>query len=59
VLVGPQKIQYMINGKEVFSQNRADVVGAGKMLTSTDGIAGIRVSHNLDVHIADFKVAKQ
>ena len=59
VVVGPQKIQYMINGKEVFSQNRADVVGAGKMLTSTDGIAGIRVSHNLDVHIADFKVAKQ
>lgn len=56
VVVGAQKIQYMINGKEVFSQNRADVVGAGKMLSSTDGIAGIRVSHNLDVHISDFKI---
>jgi hypothetical protein len=59
VLVGAQKIQYMINGKEVFSQDRADVVGAGKMLSSTDGIAGVRVSHNLDVHIADLKVTKQ
>ena len=56
VLVGPQKIQYLINGKEVYSQDRAAAVGAGKMLSSTDGIAGIRVSHNLDVHIADFKV---
>jgi len=28
------------------------------MLASTDGIAGIRVSHNLDVHISDFKISK-
>ena len=58
VVVGAQKIQYLINGKEVYSQDRAQVVGAGKMLSSTDGIAGIRVSHNLDVHIADFKISK-
>ena len=58
VVVGPQKIQYMINGKEVYSMDRAKAVGAGNMLTSTDGIAGIRVSHNLDVHIADFKISK-
>jgi hypothetical protein len=58
VVVGPQKIQYMINGKEVYSMDRAKAVGAGNMLTSTDGIAGIRVSHNLDVHISDFKVSK-
>lgn len=56
VVVGAQKVQYLINGKEVFSQDRAKLVGAGNMLSSTDGIAGIRVSHNLDVHIADFKV---
>jgi hypothetical protein len=59
VLVGAQKIQYLINGKEVFSQDRAQVVGAGKMLSSTDGIAGIRVSHNLDVHITGFKITQQ
>jgi hypothetical protein len=51
VVVGPQKIQYLINGKEVYSMDRAN-----SMLSSTDGIAGIRVSHNLDVHIAGFKV---
>ena len=59
VVVGPQKIQYLINGKEVYSMDRAKAVGAGNMLSSTDGIAGIRVSHNLDVHIADFKITKQ
>ena len=58
VVVGPQKIQYLINGKEVYSMDRAKAVGPGTMLSSTDGIAGIRVSHNLDVHIADFTIAK-
>ena len=58
VVVGPQKIQCMINGKEVYSMDRAKAVGPGAMLTSTDGIAGIRVSHNLDVHISDFKISK-
>jgi hypothetical protein len=56
VIVGPQKVQYLINGKEVYSQDRAALVGPGKMLSSTDGIAGIRVSHNLEVHIENFKV---
>ena len=50
VVVGAQKVQYMINGKEVYSMDRAKVPGG------TDGIAGIRVSHNLDVHISDFKI---
>jgi len=59
VIVGPQKIQYLINGKEVYSMDRAKTVGAGNMLSSTDGIAGIRVSHNLDVHIAGFKITPQ
>ena len=58
VVVGTQKIQYLINGKEVYSMDRAKAVGAGNMLASTDGIAGIRVSHNLDVHISDFKISK-
>ena len=58
VVVGPQKIQYLINGTEVYSMDRAKAVGPGTMLSSTDGIAGIRVSHNLDVHISDFKISK-
>ena len=49
VVVGAQKVQYLINGKEVYTMDRAQ-------LGSGNGIAGIRVSHNLDVHIADFKV---
>jgi hypothetical protein len=59
VIVGAQKIQYLINGKEVYSMDRAKAVGAGQMLSSTDGIAGIRVSHNLDVHISGFKITPQ
>lgn len=56
--VGADKIRCLINGKEVYSIDRAKAVGAGNMLTTTDGIAGIRVSHNLDVHISDFKISK-
>ena len=52
VVVGAQKVQYMINGKEVYSMDRANIPGGA------DGIAGIRVSHNLDVHISDFKITK-
>ena len=59
VIVGAQKIQCLINGKEVYSVDRAQAVGPGKMLSSTDGIAGIRVSHNLDVHISGFKITQQ
>jgi hypothetical protein len=40
-----------INGTEVNTFPRAEVVGAGK-LESTDGIYGIRVSHNIDVNVA-------
>jgi hypothetical protein len=42
-----------INGTAVWTGTKADVVGAGK-LTSTDGIFGIRVSHNTDVNVSGF-----
>jgi hypothetical protein len=42
------KAECMVNGAVVASLPKADIVGAGK-LESTDGIYGIRVSHNLDV----------
>ena len=51
--VGAQKVNFLINGKQVYSMDRSSAAGG------TDGIAGIRVSHNLDVHIADFKVTKK
>lgn len=38
----------VINGVEVQSWNAADIVGPDK-LVSTDGIYGVRVSHNLDL----------
>ena len=42
------KADCMVNGTVVASMPKADIVGAGK-LESTDGIYGVRVSHNLDV----------
>ncbi|MFN0180046.1 MAG: hypothetical protein ACKVZ0_14695 [Gemmatimonadales bacterium] len=44
------KAACIINGTEVKSFDRAEIVGADK-LTSTDGIYGIRVSHNLELTV--------
>jgi hypothetical protein len=44
------KAECMVNGTVVASLPKADIVGPGK-LESTDGIYGIRVSHNLDVMV--------
>jgi hypothetical protein len=46
-----------VNGKNVASMKKADLVGDGK-LKSLDGYAGIRVAHNVDVNVKDFKVTK-
>jgi hypothetical protein len=46
-----------INGTVVATYPKSDVVGAGK-LSATDGFAGIRVAHNVDVNVKDFKVTK-
>ena len=45
------KASCMINGQEVKSFAKSEVVGADK-LTSTDGTYGIRVSHNLELAIS-------
>lgn len=42
------KADCLVNGQVVASLPKADIVGPGK-LESTDGVYGIRVSHNLDV----------
>jgi hypothetical protein len=51
------KVDCMVNGTSVWSATKADVTGAGK-LTSTDGITGIRVSHNSDALVTGFTVTK-
>ena len=51
------KVECMINGASVWSGTKADVTGDGKV-PSTDGIAGIRLSHNSDVIVSNFSVSK-
>lgn len=51
------KVGCSINGKEVFSDAKSNMLGAGKM-PSTDGIYGLRASHNLDLHVAGFGMTK-
>lgn len=50
IVVDKDKLSLRINGTEVQSLGRAVIDGA------TPGIAGIRVNHNLDVHIEGFTV---
>jgi hypothetical protein len=45
------KASCVVNGVEVKSFDRAEVIGADK-LTSTDGVYGIRVSHNLELTVS-------
>lgn len=51
------KVACTINGKEVASYAKSDVVSAGK-LKSTDGVVGFRMGHNTDAHIAGFSIGK-
>ena len=46
-----------VNGTEVFSAAAPDMIGPGK-LVSTDGVFGLRASHNLDLHIEGPTVSK-
>ena len=47
-----------INGVEVARYTKDDLVGEGK-LKSVQGIPGIRVAHNVDVKVTNYKVTKQ
>lgn len=46
-----------INGTMVAGYDKGEIVGPGK-LESLDGITGIRVSHNVDVAVTGFGIAK-
>jgi len=48
------RVECSINGTMVAGFDKAEVVGPGK-LDSTDGLYGIRVSHNLDVVVSNLK----
>lgn len=50
IVVDNGKLSLRVNGTEVHSQPRGVIDGA------TPGVAGIRVNHNLDVHIEGFTV---
>jgi hypothetical protein len=50
-------LECVVNGTAVWKGTKADVTGPGK-LTTTDGIAGIRVSHNSDALVTGFAVSK-
>jgi hypothetical protein len=58
VVMGPQTVSFRVNGTEVHSIPRATIDGGGDHSGSV-GIAGIRVNHNLDVHIDGFALTKQ
>ena len=56
-VVTPEKAECKINGVVVASYPKAELVGPGK-LESLDGIAGIRVAHNVDVNVSNWKITK-
>lgn len=51
------RAECVINGQVVAGFDAAQIVGAGK-LESTDGVYGIRLSHNSDVIVSNFGMAK-
>jgi hypothetical protein len=57
IVVGNEVLSFRVNGTEVKTLPRA-VIDAGGNHSGTKGIAGIRVNHNLDVHIDGFGITK-
>ena len=51
--VTPATTTFWVNGTQVFSVESKAIVGPEKNV-SLDGFAGIRVNHNLDVHVGSF-----
>ena len=54
--VDASQVHFLVNGTEVHALPRS-VVESGPEHAGTAGVAGIRVNHNLDVHIDGFAVA--
>jgi hypothetical protein len=47
------EVRFLVNGTEVHKAARSG------MLAKLDGVAGLRVNHNLDVHVGSFGVASK
>ena len=56
-VVKGNKADCVVNGQTVASLDKAEVVGADK-LESTDGVYGIRVSHNVNVAVTGLALGK-
>jgi hypothetical protein len=50
IAVGPDRVRFLVNGTEVHSAPRGAV--------DAEGIAGLRVNHNLDLHVDGFGVKR-
>jgi len=50
--VGASDLRFLVNGTEVHKAAKSG------MMRNTDGVAGLRVNHNLDVHVGSFTVTK-
>lgn len=50
IRVRADDVQYLVNGEVVMTTPRSAV--------HTDGIAGIRINHNLDIHIGSFTITR-
>lgn len=55
--VGATQVRFLVNGTEVHAIPRS-TLDSGSDHSGTTGIAGIRVNHNLDVHIDGFAATK-
>lgn len=53
IQVTDESVRLLANDQEVASYRRADVP-----YLNTDGIVGLRVNHNLDVHVAGFRIER-
>jgi hypothetical protein len=49
---GAAEVRFLVNGTEVYKTARSG------MMASLDGQVGLRVNHNLDVHVGNFSVTK-
>lgn len=53
IQVAKDSVHFMANGKQVAALAKSQLDGA-----STEGQVGIRVNHNMDLHISDYKLKK-
>jgi len=57
-VLGASKVSFLVNGTEVHSIDRSVIAGPGH-IDGLDGVVGLRVNHNLDVHVGSFAVRQQ